>query len=216
MIAFVIIFAIVILASLIAGAKQVKKTSEVQRTQAEREAKEAVKKTETSSLSSQPSQSSSSLLQPHSHTEQRVVPISSAASVEDKDEARERARRELQARLDEYKAKKAQVEDLKSRADGKMTPRVAPRVAAATTHSHNEAHSDIVFKDHAKYRVEEVPVMNSIGGQSDEGCSEHYNLRYVKLDKPIIPEHLELTELQKCIVYGEIINQPAFKKNYRR
>ena len=57
--------------------------------------------------------------------------------------------------------------------------------------------------------------MNSIGGTSSEGCQEHYDVRFVKLDEKI-QEKRELTDLQKVIVYGEVINQPAFKRNYRR
>ena len=53
--------------------------------------------------------------------------------------------------------------------------------------------------------------MNSIGGKSDEGCSEHYDVRFVKVDEK--PEKKrELTELQKVIVYGEVLNNPAFKR----
>ena len=63
--------------------------------------------------------------------------------------------------------------------------------------------------------MEKVPVMNSFGGMSTEGCSDHYDLRYVKIDAETT-ETRELSDLQKVIVYGEVINQPAFKKNYRR
>ncbi|MDE7191452.1 MAG: hypothetical protein K2O35_03205, partial [Clostridia bacterium] len=66
---------------------------------------------------------------------------------------------------------------------------------------------------HDKYRVEYVPTMNSIGGKSTEGCQDHYNVRYVKIDEENDNE-LELTALQKAIVYGEVINQPAFKRQY--
>ncbi|MDE6188927.1 MAG: hypothetical protein K2G37_01405 [Clostridia bacterium] len=209
---FVIVFAIAAVAIIVAAAKEAKKTKNAQNAQgAQKKLDETseIKKTANSNPSTISNQSTTTLLQTRNLSdEQRVTPISSTLAVEDKEEARARARRELQARLDEYKARKAELE-------AKRAPTMTAR-ATTTAQSHNQTHSSIVFKDHSKYRVEEVPVMNSIGGQSDEGCSEHYNLRYVKIDKPIIPEHLELTELQKCIVYGEIINQPAFRKNYRR
>lgn len=83
---------------------------------------------------------------------------------------------------------------------------------------HHESHCDVdshEIKD--KYRVEKVPVMNSIGGKSSEGCREHYDLRFVKEDKQEPEKKLELTELQKIVVYGEIINNPAFRRNgYRK
>ncbi|MDE6372144.1 MAG: hypothetical protein K2L61_01220 [Clostridia bacterium] len=82
------------------------------------------------------------------------------------------------------------------------------------TSSHHDSHCDVSHKDNRdKYRVEYVPTMNSIGGKSTEGCQDHYNVRYVKLDDEDDKE-LELTPLQKAIVYGEVINQPAFKRQY--
>ena len=80
---------------------------------------------------------------------------------------------------------------------------------------HDDEHCAVQHESNAKYRVEKVPVMNSIGGTSSEGCQEHYDVRFVKLDEKI-QEKRELTDLQKVIVYGEVINQPAFKRNYRR
>lgn len=83
-----------------------------------------------------------------------------------------------------------------------------------TSLGHHESHCDI--KGHSsgdKYRVEKVPVMNSIGGRSTEGCQEHYDLRYVKEDEEEPEKKTELNELQKAIVYGEILNDPAFRRN---
>ena len=77
---------------------------------------------------------------------------------------------------------------------------------------HHQIHCDVnAHNDKDKYRVEKVPVMNSIGGKFDEGCREHYDVRFVKVDEK--PEKKrELTELQKVIVYGEVLNNPAFKR----
>ena len=80
------------------------------------------------------------------------------------------------------------------------------------TSSHHDSHCDV--SNHGsgdKYRMEYVPTMNSIGGKSTEGCEDHYNVRYVKIDDEDEKE-LELTALQKAIVYGEVINEPAFKR----
>ena len=54
--------------------------------------------------------------------------------------------------------------------------------------------------------------MNSIGGKSTEGCEDHYDVRFVKLDSNDV-QTKELTDLQKAIVYGEVINNPAFRRN---
>ncbi|MDE5549324.1 MAG: hypothetical protein K2J13_03630 [Clostridia bacterium] len=80
---------------------------------------------------------------------------------------------------------------------------------------HDDEHCAVEHEKKDTYRVEKVPVMNSIGGQSTEGCAEHYNVRYVKIEENV-EQKRELTDLQKVIVYGEIINHPAFKKTYRR
>ncbi len=80
---------------------------------------------------------------------------------------------------------------------------------------HHESHCDIGHKSDDRYRVEKVPVMNSIGGRSTEGCQEHYDLRFVKIDETS-ERKLELTDLQKIVVYGEILNEPAFKRGFKR
>lgn len=93
--------------------------------------------------------------------------------------------------------------------------RNAAKANVIVGNAHHDDHCDV--SDHesdAKYRMEYVPTMNSIGGKSTEGCQEHYNVRYVKLDEQDNNE-IQLTELQKAIVYGEVINQPAFKRQYR-
>lgn len=76
---------------------------------------------------------------------------------------------------------------------------------------HHAAHCDVAHASDDKYRVERVPVMNSIGGKSTEGCGEHYDLRFVKIDEQISCRR-ELTDLQKVVVLGEVINQPAFRR----
>ncbi|MBD5100763.1 MAG: hypothetical protein HDT29_05830 [Clostridiales bacterium] len=80
---------------------------------------------------------------------------------------------------------------------------------------HDDEHCAVKHEPTGSYRVEKVPVMNSIGGKSTEGCADHYDVRYVKVDEKV-EQSRELTDLQKLIVYGDIINQPAFKRNYRR
>lgn len=89
---------------------------------------------------------------------------------------------------------------------------------AVYSQGHHESHCDVnAHGGGDKYRIEKVPVMNSIGGKSDEGCKEHYDVRFVKVDDAQPEKKHELTELQKVIVYGEILNNPAFKRkgNFR-
>ena len=76
---------------------------------------------------------------------------------------------------------------------------------------HHQSHCDTSHEDGATYRVEYVPTMNSIGGKSTEGCQEHYNTRYVKIDEKI-EKNLELSQLQRIIVFGEVLNNPKFKR----
>ncbi|MDE7215589.1 MAG: hypothetical protein K2O08_02150 [Clostridia bacterium] len=80
---------------------------------------------------------------------------------------------------------------------------------------HDDEYCAVKHESTDRFKVEKVPVMNSIGGKSTEGCADHYDLRYVKIDEQAT-EPRELTDLQKVVVYGEVINQPAFKRKYRR
>lgn len=82
--------------------------------------------------------------------------------------------------------------------------------------SHHDEHCDVdSHEDEDVYLVEKVPVSGSIGGTSDEGCGEHYNLRYIKLDdEEQSSVKFELTQeaIRRAIILGEIINDPAYKK----
>ncbi len=114
--------------------------------------------------------------------------------------AKQQMTAQLQQRLEELKRIQAEREKSNSK--------------NIVTSSHHDSHCDVSHKDNRdKFRVEYVPTMNSIGGKSTEGCQDHYNVRYVKLDEEDNND-LQLTALQKAIVYGEVINQPAFKRKY--
>lgn len=81
--------------------------------------------------------------------------------------------------------------------------------------SHHDKHCDIGHSDEDEYIVEKVPVSGSIGGNSDEGCKEHYNLRFVKIEHEESTEtkiRISEEEMRKAIILGEVINDPAFKK----
>lgn len=101
--------------------------------------------------------------------------------------------------------------DLKSTSQRQDKPTLPSR-SAALTGDHHESHCDTSHGSSGKYRVEYVPTMGS--GKSTEGCEEHYNTRFVKIDEVAITQ-TELTPLQKVVVYGEVINQPAFKRRRR-
>lgn len=84
------------------------------------------------------------------------------------------------------------------------------------TSSHHDKHCDVdSHEDEGLYIVEKVPVSGSIGGENDEGCREHYNLRFVKINEQendggkmvISPD-----DVRKAIILGEVINDPAYKK----
>lgn len=84
------------------------------------------------------------------------------------------------------------------------------------TRSHHDEHCDVdSHEEEDLYIVEKVPVSGSIGGASDEGCAEHYNLRFVKIEEQengggkivINPD-----DVRKAIILGEVINDPAYKK----
>lgn len=96
----------------------------------------------------------------------------------------------------------------------------APRVRTSAkvvgiSRSHHDEHCDVDHSDDDLYIVEKVPVSGSIDGKSDEGCGEHYGLRFVKIDASdggsgkieVSPD-----DVRKAIILGEVINDPAYKK----
>ena len=52
----------------------------------------------------------------------------------------------------------------------------------------------------------------SIGGISDEGCSEHYFSRFIKLDAEGGEEEPDYDALKFAIVTGDVLNRPAYVK----
>lgn len=104
--------------------------------------------------------------------------------------------------------------------DGTDLVEAAPRVHTSArvvgiTKSHHDEHCDVDHSDDDLYIVEKVPVSGSIGGKSDEGCGEHYNLRFVKVEETESGNGkiaLSPDDIRKAIILGEVINDPAFKK----
>ena len=133
---------------------------------------------------------------------QRTAQSTQSASPSHNSTANRQMMTELQQRLVELKRNQALRNEVKAK-------------EVVVTSSHHDNHCDVSHHESKdKYRVEYVPTMHSIGGKSTEGCEDSYNLRYVKLDEDEAKK-LELTPLQKAIVYGEILNEPAFKRGYR-
>lgn len=98
-----------------------------------------------------------------------------------------------------------------------MRPRVASRLEQSVTRStgHHEEFCTVEHKKKDLYREEKnIPVTNSIGGKSAQGCGSHYGSRFVKLDEAISVAGNDLTQkdLAQAIVLGEVINRPAFKR----
>lgn len=104
--------------------------------------------------------------------------------------------------------------------DGTDLYEAAPKVhtsakAVGIARSHHDEHCDLEHSDDDLYIVEKVPVTGSIDGKSDEGCSEHYGLRYVKIDASdessgkiaVTPD-----DIRRAVILGEVINDPAYKK----
>lgn len=71
------------------------------------------------------------------------------------------------------------------------------------THSHPASQRNV--------RVEKAYVESSIDKYLSEGCENHYYDRFVAISEDSNTEK-PLTELEKIIVFGEIINNPGHKK----
>lgn len=147
---------------------------------------------------------------------------------------------ESASEFEPFAARRAEVKSVPSRpteqfkrtaAHQEMKPRVTtpeenmrPTIKSAltvTTVRGTGHHDEFCTVEHSRkdlYRVEKgVPVTHSIGGKSTEGCDEHYDARFVKLDdSPIIrQETLSRQDLIKAVVLGEVVNRPAFKRGAR-
>lgn len=117
--------------------------------------------------------------------------------------------------VDVRAAKKAPV-----KIDGTDLYEAAPKVRTSArvvgiARSHHDEHCDVDHSDDDLYIVEKVPVSGSIGGKSDEGCWEHYGLRFVKIDASDDGNgKIEVTpdDVRRAIILGEVINDPAYKK----
>lgn len=87
----------------------------------------------------------------------------------------------------------------------------AMRVANENTHVHG-AQSPTVGGKKAEVRTEKVPRSGSLGGESEEGCLEHRDERFVIEDIPTLTESESgIIDLQKYVVWAEILNKPKFK-----
>lgn len=62
-----------------------------------------------------------------------------------------------------------------------------------------------------KVRVEKAYVESSMDSHLSEGCSDHYYDRFVAINEDT-KKAKTLTELEKIIVIGEVLNNPGYKK----
>ena len=64
-------------------------------------------------------------------------------------------------------------------------------------------------------RVEYVPTGGSLTAESEEGCEDLKNVRFIETDEDyaedIDIDH-DLTPLQAMMVFGDVISKPKFKK----
>lgn len=66
-------------------------------------------------------------------------------------------------------------------------------------------------------KKERVYVENSLGGESTQGCQEHYYERTVRIsDVKTAKESSGKSELAKMIIMGEALNNPRFKSKWSR
>lgn len=84
---------------------------------------------------------------------------------------------------------------------------------------HHDSHCDIKHKGNGKYIEEKnIPISSSIkDAKNVEGCEEHYFSRFVKIDEAPEKSQGILTKRQaaEAIVWGEILNDPPFKRRWR-
>lgn len=84
---------------------------------------------------------------------------------------------------------------------------------------HHDSHCDIRHQGNGKYIEEKnIPISSSIkDAKNVEGCQEHYFSRFVKIDEAPEKSQGILTKRQaaEAIVWGEILNDPPFKRRWR-
>lgn len=92
-------------------------------------------------------------------------------------------------------------------------------VVATVEGAHHEEHCAVTHDGKDKYIVEKVEVSGSIEGKSTEGCEEHYDVRFVKAEEEEekqIAYNLTQEAIRRAIVLGEVINDPAYKKDFSK
>ncbi len=88
------------------------------------------------------------------------------------------------------------------------------RGAENKSEGHHSEHCSVEHGGDA-YRVEKVKTGGSIGGKSTEGCAEHYDVRFVKVDAKTGDDDkifVSQDDMKRAIVLGQMLNDPAFKR----
>lgn len=92
-------------------------------------------------------------------------------------------------------------------------------VGMETSTGHHDSHCDTKHKGKDKYREEKnIPISSSIkDARNVEGCEDHYFSRFVKIDDAPEKSQAILTKSKaaEAIVWGEILNDPLFKRRWR-
>ena len=86
------------------------------------------------------------------------------------------------------------------------------QAAAQKKHSHPAATPSVG----QKVRQEKVVTSGSLGDESAEGCDEHNDIRYVleEIQTGDSEADKQTAELQRLIVWGEILNSPKYKSRH--
>ena len=78
----------------------------------------------------------------------------------------------------------------------------------------NETHRHPAAAGQGDVRVEQAYVSSDITEAGDEGCAEHYFLRFVQVDKPAEAPP-DLTLLREAVL-GSVILTPRFRSPWKR
>lgn len=119
----------------------------------------------------------------------------------------------------EFAKKTARVEKTPNVHNNMKTNMKSRLVGMETGNGHHDSHCDTKHNGKDKYREEKnIPISSSIkDAKNVEGCEEHYFSRFVKIDEAQDKSQGILTKRQaaEAIVWGEILNDPPFKRRWR-
>lgn len=86
---------------------------------------------------------------------------------------------------------------------------------------HEQKQKELSTHAHSGKAEHYEPIVGSLGEVDDEGCDELDGIRLVEHDESYCddPDHIaqaDMSELQKAIVLGEVLNNPRFVNPYKK